>query len=401
MKKVSRDTKTFILISIIVGLAMSGDAMMYCILPVTPENFRITVFQIGILLSVNRFIRLITNELSNFIVAGTESYKPLVAGVWMAAFVTLGYAIPLGFWWLLALRILWGACFSLLRIEAYIATLRVSSDENVGRLMGWFATIKSGIYRVMMILSGFLADMLNPLAVPVIFAALIFGSLFFIRNQEQMWRDTAVAEPAVVDDKKKSKSRMHISNIGMLLIVGLVTFVTATASTMTTSLRGRLIVDVILPGSGLNIGAATFAGFFAMLTPVIMMAAPIFGYFGDKFGCRRPLIISMTGQAAIIILFAVFRLWYIVLGLLVLDLVTESATQVLRTAYAGKSSLPGEQALFMNRFSTFQDAGSAAGPFLGYAIYAVTNDFTGIALVMVPLIMVSIFILFCMEKKNA
>ena len=65
LDKVSSDTKKFITVVIIVGLGMAGDAMIYCLLPVIPEKFNITIFQIGILLSVNRFVRIVTNEISS------------------------------------------------------------------------------------------------------------------------------------------------------------------------------------------------------------------------------------------------------------------------------------------------------------------------------------------------
>ena len=157
---------------IIVGLGMAGDAMIYCLLPVAPESFHITVFQIGILLSVNRFVRLITNEISTSVVTRLNSDKPLVIAVCLSTFITLGYASPWGFWWLLFLRILWGGCFSLLRIEGYIAALRYSKCETLSRYMAWHETIKGQIYGIITIISGVLADLISPRAVPVLLAAL-------------------------------------------------------------------------------------------------------------------------------------------------------------------------------------------------------------------------------------
>ncbi|MBO7516263.1 MAG: hypothetical protein J6T61_00785, partial [Spirochaetia bacterium] len=52
-----------------------------------------------------------------------------------------------------------------------------------------------------------------------------------------------------------------------------------------------------------------------------------------------------------------------------------------------------EQAVFMNRIATFQDMGSATGPFLGYALYAGTGNFQLIALIMIPCLLMSVFAL--------
>jgi hypothetical protein len=45
----------------------------------------------------------------------------------------------------------------------------------------------------------------------------------------------------------------------------------------------------------------------------------------------------------------------------------------------------------MNRIATFQDMGSACGPFLGYALYAGTGNFQLIALIMIPCLLLSVF----------
>ena len=389
LAKITSDTKKFIIVMIIVGLGMAGDAMIYCLLPVTPESFNITVFQIGILLSVNRFVRLITNEISTTVVTRLNSDKPLIIAVCLSTFITLGYAIPWGFWWLLFLRALWGGCFSLLRIEGYIAALRYSNRESLSRYMAWHETIKGQIYGIITIVSGVLADLISPRSVPVLLAALTAACLLFFKGGRANLMGT---EGAAVDTAPRS-GRGKVSNPKVLIILGLVILVSATFATMMGSLRGRAIVDYILPGAGIAVGAATFAALFQVAGQVVSLSGPVIGYFCDKIGRRKAFSIVFIIQIIIILTLALFKLWYIMLVMFIVQLFSGSASQILRTAISGEYANPSEQAVFMNRIATFQDMGSATGPFLGYALYAGTGNFQLIAIIMIPCLLFSVFAL--------
>ena len=389
LKKIAPDTKKFVIVMIIVGLGMAGDAMIYCLLPVTPESFHITVFQIGILLSVNRFVRLITNEISTSVVTRLNSDKPLVIAVCLSTFITLGYAIPWGFWWLLFLRILWGGCFSLLRIEGYIAALRYSNRETLSRYMAWHETIKGQIYGIITIISGVLADLISPRAVPVLLAVLTLACLLFFKGGRA---NLMGVDGAAVDTAPRA-GRGKVSNPKVLIILGLVILVSATFATMMVALRGRAIVDYILPGAAIAVGAATFAALFQVAGQIVSLSGPVIGYICDKIGRRKAFSIVFMIQLTIILTLALFKLWYIILAMFVVQLFSGSASQILRTSIAGEYAKPAEQAVFMNRIATFQDMGSATGPFLGYALYAGTGNFQLIALIMIPCLLFSVFAL--------
>ena len=73
MKVTPHDKIRFFLISTVVALSLLGDAMLYVVLPARPEDFNILIWQIGILLGANRFIRLITNELAGRVVDHFDS----------------------------------------------------------------------------------------------------------------------------------------------------------------------------------------------------------------------------------------------------------------------------------------------------------------------------------------
>lgn len=394
MKNVSKDTRTFILVAAVVGLGMAGDAMLYCVLPVTPETFRVNVFQVGILLSVNRFVRLITNEVSTYFVARACSYKPLVYAVIVAALITFGYAVPLGFWWLLFLRIIWGGCFSVLRIEGYIAALKCSKGESIGKIIGWYEIIKAIAYYTITVISGILADVLNPLVTAVILGIVVASTLLLIRKPVQMWGTVSVGMPEI----SRKRDKIKVSNPLVLMAIGVVVLVVVSSSQMLSSLRGRAIVDTILPGSGFGIGAATFAGLFSVLYQMGVFFGPVMGTIGDRYGKRKALIgvgLSMTVVMAVL---AVCHVWFIVLGIFILQIFINVSSEVLRSSFAAENACPGEQTVFLNRYSTFQDLGSALGPFLGFAIYSLTGNFVGLAVIMIPLLLISVYILYIFDR---
>ena len=123
-QKATNDKIRFYLTAFIVAVSLLGDGLIYAILPSSPEEFGIRIWQIGILLSANRIIRLITNEITGRIVNNDPSLKPLIIAAVTASAVTLSYTIPWGFYGLLFSRLVWGGCFSLLRIEGYLSALK-------------------------------------------------------------------------------------------------------------------------------------------------------------------------------------------------------------------------------------------------------------------------------------
>jgi MFS family permease len=102
--------------ALIAGGAMAfsgiGDAALYPVLPVYGSQLGLSSFTIGLLLSVNRFIRLIVNvPIARF----TEQLgykKMMIITSTVAILTTLSYGLVHGLIGWLALRLLWGTCYS-------------------------------------------------------------------------------------------------------------------------------------------------------------------------------------------------------------------------------------------------------------------------------------------------
>ena len=118
--------------SLSVAAALLGDAMLYVVMPSRPELWHISIFQVGILLSVNRLVRLFTNPASSYIVARFGVYQPFQWSLLASLGVLVGYAFSSSFTLLVLARLAWGACWSTLRLVSQWIASDQSNERNVG-----------------------------------------------------------------------------------------------------------------------------------------------------------------------------------------------------------------------------------------------------------------------------
>ena len=151
----------FLLVSIVVALSLFGDALLYAVLPARPAGFHVLIWQIGIILGANRLIRLFTNEIAGRLLKKHGLKKPLVAAIIIGGLTTAGYAVPLGFWWLFLMRIIWGSCWSVFRAEGYINALALSGGHNRGKVIAAYQTITRVGSGGGVLIGGFLSDLIG------------------------------------------------------------------------------------------------------------------------------------------------------------------------------------------------------------------------------------------------
>jgi MFS family permease len=124
-RAVHNDTLRYSLMSACaLALAGLGDSFLYVYLPANFKSIGLTVFWVGILLSVNRFTRLFLNSSVAYYLSKFGLRKITIATSVIAALTTFSYgiidALPL---WITA-RIIWGLSFSTLRLSSMIYALQ-------------------------------------------------------------------------------------------------------------------------------------------------------------------------------------------------------------------------------------------------------------------------------------
>jgi MFS transporter, DHA1 family, multidrug resistance protein len=111
--------------SLALAFVSFGDAFLYPYLPVNGIQVGVPIVWVGLLLSVNRFVRIIANSVMTRLFALYGLRLVTIAAVVLAIISTAGYSVSVGLLTWVTFRILWGLSYSALRIS----TLGYSLDQ--------------------------------------------------------------------------------------------------------------------------------------------------------------------------------------------------------------------------------------------------------------------------------
>ncbi|MCL4294888.1 MAG: MFS transporter [Anaerolineae bacterium] len=105
-----------VLVPVGLGTALSliGDTSLYAVLPTHVADAGVSLASVGILLSANRFIRLILNGPMGWVYDRFPRRYLFITALFIGALSTALYALVDGFWPLLTARLLWGLAWYLL-----------------------------------------------------------------------------------------------------------------------------------------------------------------------------------------------------------------------------------------------------------------------------------------------
>jgi len=99
--------KASLFASLSLAFASFGDAFLYPFLPVNHAAVGVPVVWIGVLLSINRFVRILSNTWIVHLLARFGMRRITIFAVMLAALSTAGYAIASGIFLWMVLRIAW------------------------------------------------------------------------------------------------------------------------------------------------------------------------------------------------------------------------------------------------------------------------------------------------------
>ena len=128
------------------GVGLLGDTLIYAVLPLYHEAFGVSLVMVGVLLSLNRWIRLLTNSMVAAIAerVGVRTLM-IVASIGSMASTT-AYGLDGGEGLQIAARMLWGVSFSALNLGslAYAVADRPNAGKRLGSgraMIGIFQTL--------------------------------------------------------------------------------------------------------------------------------------------------------------------------------------------------------------------------------------------------------------------
>lgn len=125
----------------VMAFAGMGDTILYSILPVYGKQIGFSVVYIGILLSVNRFVRILANTSIANMVNEIGMRKVLLISSVLAMLTTFMYGMEIGFIGFLIARILWGISYSGLKLSTLNYAAR--SQTTTGLAFGMVKSVKA------------------------------------------------------------------------------------------------------------------------------------------------------------------------------------------------------------------------------------------------------------------
>jgi len=342
---------TVIAISAATAFSLLGDQMLYAVLPAYYAKLGLTGIQVGILLSANRWIRLLTNHVAHVLSPHAPPRATLAAAFALGAATTFAYAATESFVALVAARLVWGLCWSFIRHVGVLEVAAHAPADGAGRAMGYYNGI-SRIGSVTGLLGGAaLVDAFGYVAAVAMLATASLASvaltLFDRTLVDVPPRPHAELPTARLD-------RAAITDLALGFTLGLVGPGVVT-STLGVVLEPYTAQGPLLPG----ITAATITGaLLAIRLAIESLAAPTLGAISDQWGIRRTTT-RFFSLGALALIAACVQPGS--LALLTLCLLGFYATAtVLNSGVAASVSRRGSAPYA--RYVTANDIGSAAGP---------------------------------------
>lgn len=379
-----RASRQVTLIALITAACLIGDSMLYIVLPVHFAAAGLdSLWQVGVILSVNRLVRLPLNPAVGWLYRHISDRTGLLVATVLATLTTLGYAVATGFVMWLLLRCLWGLSWTLLRLGGFYCVLNVSSESDRGYFMGLY----NGLYRlgslVGMLAGGLFADWLGFGMTAFLFggctALAVVVCLFSVPRGH-------VPEPSYKTGKARLRmGRADLWIMGTGLAVALI-YQGLYASTLSQLLQVHLGDEFRF--LGLAVGVATLGGALqALRWAWEPWLAPWFGVLSDRRFSRRAVLTASFGCGVIIFglisLHLPVAIWLVLL--LAAQLVGTALTTVADAVASDAASVHGGR-MFMMWYSFAVDLGAALGPVLAYTlngIWGMDAVYLGTALLLV------------------
>lgn len=324
------------------AFASFGDAFLYPFLPQYPEIMKTPVLWIGVLLSINRFIRILFN---GYVIKLFEKYGVraiTILGAVMAIVSTIGYGLGWGLVSLILFRIMWGMAFSILRISSIAYAFET---DSIGRSLGVSRSIQEAGPMLALWMGPILLNYFSPLHIFFLLGILSIPALycaFLLPNLDYM--------PAL----KNKNGKLPLPSLFNLL-----------------SFCSSILIDgvlIILAGlflakenESLSILAITSlaAAYLGYRRVCSILLSPIIGSFADRVGFARVFNLSML----LVILGLLFLLaGYSSIGLVII-FTFNSINNAMAPGGASINEIDKIRAVAVN--STWRDGGAAIGTLAG------------------------------------
>ena len=365
------------------SLSLIGDTALYTVLPTHAADAGVALASLGILLSANRWIRLLLNGPAGVAYDRRPRRFLFVPALFIGALSTALYATPYGFWPLFLGRILWGIAWVGIWIGGNTIILDVATQTNRGRWVGYYHMTFFFGAAAGALLGGLLTDLFGYSQAMIVAASLtLFGAfvaLVFLPETRHLHQTTSsAADEEIVEDDPLVKhpdpqttgsQLKDRSFLAALLLLGTNRLVIAglLLSTLGLYLAGELGDSASL--GRFTLGVASLTGIMLSINALVsMVSAPAFGSLSDRLGNRWRtaavgLLPGITGFAFLGIASPLLAMLGVPLAA-----VTSGSSQSLSITLVEEAGSPQYRSRRLGILFTTGDLGSAIGPLLAFAL---------------------------------
>jgi MFS transporter, DHA1 family, multidrug resistance protein len=326
--------KPTIISALVLALASFGDALLYPVLPVNAVEMGVPIIWVGVLLSINRFVRLASNQIFAWLFNSFGYKRITIIAALFAALSTFSYGVVSTIYFWLAARIIWGLCYSSLRISCISYSLE-------GNRPGFQLGLSRGMQEIGPIIALF--------AGPIILHYTSVQATFIIFSILSL---SAVLLAFQLPELPTNSNQYTFT---FKLIPSSFNFLVFTSALFVEGLLVVLIGQLFDSGQISLIELTALAAFYIgyrRLSNVIV--SPLAGRIADRFGIERVFLVA--------ILLTVISLVLISAGFLAIGILATFTFQSISSALS-----PGEAAREENRLNaiaantTWRDLGAASG----------------------------------------
>ena len=342
-------------ISTALSLVTLGDSLLYTILPSYYPLLGLAPLQVGILLSVNRWIRLATNHMAEQCYRRYPSDLWLILAFFMGSVVTAIYGVAQMFIIFLGARILWGISFSFIRQAGIMTAVNSGSETHLGERLGYYRGISAMWHTSGVLLGGLSHDVfgftitlvglsiLSLVAVPL-------GAL----SQKGLRR---LKKPLAKVVPGKGDVRVICCGFAVGLVGGGMLM-----STLGLILKEQVGESFLV--AGYSIGVVTLTGLILGLRWFIDgIGSPILGTIADRTGRQRSITFFFLLGAVTLIVVAVYSKPILLIPFILIFFICGTTLYTLLSAQAAQS---GSRSVAS--FATAMDLGMSVGPLIGWSI---------------------------------
>ena len=372
--RISENGRILFIIGLGTALSLIGDSSMYTVLPTHTVEAGIGLAAVGVMLSVNRWVRLGANSVVGWLSERWSRRWLFVPALFLGAVSTAVYGWTQGYWPLLVGRLLWGISWSGIWVAGNAIVLDISETHNRGRLVGLYNVAFFMGAGAGSLVGGALTDWLGyapmfRVAALLTLQGAIVAWLFLPETGQMRQERTAKKLADKAETSHSTALCIDVSKpqmVSILALIGVNRIVMAGTLFPTFGLfllqtlgeevviNGRIIGITTLTGLGLS--ASTFIG---------LGFVPLMGSLSDRWGNRwGTTAVGLVPGVVGFVMLSLAAPWMIGLGM-PLASATSGSNQGMATALLGDVA-GSKSGRWLGILFTVGDLASAIGPMLAF-----------------------------------